>query len=386
MTEACSAIVVERHAARQTTQPKVLETVPQLGRLAEPAANPNGCQGRHLTDEPVSARTGRSRHTLRRTEWHLMSQAQPAVGIDVSQATLDVAVSPTGQQWQVPYDERGLAELIERLQPIAPQRIVLEATGGYEVTVVAALASAGLPVIAVNPRQVRDFARSIGQLAKTDALDAHVLAEFAARIQPQIRPLPDTATRELSALLARRRQLVEMRAAESTRLKIALESVRGDIREHLRFLDKRIKDVDRELHERLRASPVWRDKDNLLRGIPGVGPVLSTTLLADVPELGITPHKPLAALIGLAPLNRDSGRWRGTRRIWGGRGHVRAVLYMATVTAVRVNPVITAVYDRFIQAGKPRKVALVACMHKLLRICNAVLAHGTPWRYQPLDT
>ena len=314
-----------------------------------------------------------------------MDQAQPSVGIDVSQTTLDVAVSPSGEQWQVSNDEPGIAELVERLRSMAPDRIVLEATAGYEVPLVAALGSAGLPVVAVNPRQVRDFARSMGRLAKTDALDAQVLAQFAARIQPQVRPLPDATTRELSALLARRRQLVEMRAAESNRLTTAVESVRGDIREHLRYLNKRIKELDRELHDRLRTSPLWRDKEDLLRSIPGVGPVLSATLLVDVPELGGTSHKQLAALIGLAPLNRDSGRWRGKRSIWGGRANVRAVLYMATVTAVRLNPIVKVLYQRLLAAGKPPKVAITACMHKLLRICNAIISHHSAWRYQPLD-
>ena len=314
-----------------------------------------------------------------------MNQVPPSVGIDVSQGTLDVAVCPSGEQWQLTNDDVGIGQLVERLRTLQPVRIVLEATGGYELAAVAALGIGGLPVVVVNPRQVRDFARSTGQLAKTDALDAQVLALFAARIQPQLRPLPDATTRELSAVLARRRQLIDMRTAETNRLKLALEAVRGDIREHLRYLDKRIQDFDRELHDRLRNSPLWREKDNLLRSIPGVGPILTTTLLADVPELGTTDHKQIVALVGLAPLNRDSGRWRGKRSIWGGRGHVRAVLYMATLSAVRRNPVLKALYQRLLQAGKPRMVAIVACMHKLLRICNAILMHGIPWRYQPLD-
>jgi transposase len=314
-----------------------------------------------------------------------MSEARPCVGIDVSQAALDVAVSPSGEHWQVSNDEPGFVQLIERFRALAPERIVLEATAGFEVPVAAALASAGLPVVIVNPRQVRDFARSIGRLAKTDALDAQVLAEFAGRIQPKLRPLPDATTRELSALVARRRQLVEMRASESTRLTPALEAVKPDIREHLRYLDKRIKDLEHELHDRLRASPLWRVQEDLLRSIPGVGPVLTATLLADVPEMGHLGHKQLAALIGLAPLNRDSGQWRGKRSIWGGRAHVRAVLYMATITAIRLNPIVKALYVRLTNAGKPRKVAITAAMHKLLRICNAIITHQTAWRYQPLD-
>jgi transposase len=290
------------------------------------------------------------------------------IGIDVSQARLDVAVHPTAEQWQVSNDQAGISQLVERLQPLAPERIVLEATGGYELAALATLASAGLPVVAVNPRQVRDFARSTGRLAKTDALDAQVLAQFGAVVRPALRALPDAATRELSALLARRRQLVELRSAETTRLLTAHESVRASIRELVHYLDKRIKELDRELHDRLRASPVWRDKENLLRSIPGVGPVLSATLLADVPELGTLGHKQLAALIGVAPLNRDSGTWRGRRSVWGGRGHVRAVLYMATTVAVRRNPVLKALYERLLGLGKHRKVALVACMRSENRL------------------
>jgi transposase len=315
----------------------------------------------------------------------MTDEARRSIGIDVSQATLDVAVYPSGEQWQVTNDETGIGQLVERLTPLAPDRIVLEATAGYELPVLAALGSASLPVVAVNPRQVRDFARSTGRLAKTDALDAQVLAHFAAVVRPKERPLPDAATRELSALLARRRQLVDMRTAESNRLALALERVKPEIRDHLCYLDKRIKDLDRELHDRLRASPLWREQEDLLRSIPGVGPVLSTTLLADVPELGTLGHKQIAALVGVAPLNRDSGRWRGKRSIWGGRGNVRAVLYMATVTAIRHNPVLKLMYDRLTQSGKLRRVAMTACMHKLLRICNAILSHHTPWSYQPLD-
>jgi transposase len=315
----------------------------------------------------------------------MTDEARRSVGIDVSQATLDVAVFPTGEQWQASNDDAGIGPLVERLTALAPDRIVLEATAGYELPVLAALGSAGLAVVAANPRQVRDFARATGRLAKTDALDAQVLAQFAAVVRPKVRPLPDAATRELSALLTRRRQLIDMRTAESNRLPTALERVRPTIREHMRYLDKRIKELDRELHDRLRASPLWREDEDLLRNIPGVGPVLSTTLLADVPELGTLGHKQIAALVGVAPLNRDSGRWRGKRSVWGGRANVRAVLYMAASAAVRHNPLIKALYDRLIQAGKHHQVAMVACMHKLLRICNAILSHRTAWRYQPLD-
>jgi transposase len=385
MTKGRSSNVLERNVARQTKKPLVDKTVPQLGRLASlprartvaRAATPGG--------QPESARTGGVRHIQHRAEELMTDEARRSIGIDVSQATLDVAVYPSGEQWQVTNDETGIGQLVERLTPLAPDRIVLEATAGYELPVLAALGSASLPVVAVNPRQVRDFARSTGRLAKTDALDAQVLAHFAAVVRPKERPLPDAATRELSALLARRRQLVDMRTAESNRLALALERVKPEIRDHLCYLDKRIKDLDRELHDRLRASPLWREQEDLLRSIPGVGPVLSTTLLADVPELGTLGHKQIAALVGVAPLNRDSGRWRGKRSIWGGRGNVRAVLYMATVTAIRHNPVLKLMYDRLTQSGKLRRVAMTACMHKLLRICNAILSHHTPWSYQPLD-
>lgn len=375
---------MERDAARQTTQPLVLETVPQHGRLAESLSNPNSCQGGHLCGQPEFARTGGVRH-VKRAEYPMTDEARRSIGIDVSQATLDVAVFPTGEQWQVSNDDVGIGPLVERLTALAPDRIVLEATAGYELPLLAALGSAGMPVVAANPRQVRDFARATGRLAKTDALDAQVLAQFAAVVRPKVRPLPDAATRELSALLARRRQLVDMRTAESNRLTTAIERLRPEIREHLRYLDKRIKELDRELHDRLRASPLWREQEDLLRSIPGVGPVLTVTLLADVPELGTLGHKQMAALIGVAPLNRDSGRWRGKRTIWGGRAYVRAVLYMATVAAIRHNPVLKALYDRLRQAGKLHQVAMTACMHKLVRICNAILSHRTAWRYQPLD-
>jgi transposase len=315
----------------------------------------------------------------------MTDEARRSIGIDVSQATLDVAVFPTGEQWQVRNDEAGIAQLVERLTALAPDRIVLEATAGYELPLLAALGSVSLPVVAANPRQVRDFARATGRLAKTDALDAQVLAQFAAVVRPKVRPLPDAATRELSALVARRRQLVDMRTAESNRLTTAVERLRPELRDHLRYLDKRIKELDRELHDRLRASPLWREQEDLLRSIPGVGPVLTAALLADVPELGTIGHKEIAALIGVAPFNRDSGRWRGKRSIWGGRAYVRGVLYMATVAALQHNLVVRALYDRLINAGKLPKVALTACMHKLIRICNAILSHRTPWRYQPLD-
>jgi transposase len=384
MTEGRSATVVERQRARQAEGAWVPETVPQLGRLAQPSSNPNSCQGDRVQQPARICKDGTSQaHQRRGRRMSESESVPPHIGIDVSQAALDVAVYPTGEHWQTSNDEGGIAELVERVRALEPALIVLEASGGYETPALATLGSGGLPVVAVNPRQVRDFARSTGRLAKTDALDAQVLAQFAAVVRPELRPLPDAATSELSALLARRRQLVEMRTAESNRLGRALDAVRPEIREHLRYLDKRIRELDRELHDRLRGSPLWRAKDDLLRSIPGVGPVLSTTLLAEVPELGRLGHKQLAALIGVAPLNRDSGRWRGRRSVWGGRARVRAVLYMAAASAVRWNPACKALYERLTQAGKAHQVALVACMHKLLRICNAMLRHNVAWGVLP---
>jgi len=383
MTKVCSAKVVERRTARQTQSPVIPEIVPQLGRLAVPVPSPDSWQSRYRS-ELVSARLGRVQESGR-TRSSVSAAEQVHVGIDVSKSTLDVAIEPQHERCQVANDERGIQQLVERLRQLQPERIVLEATGGYELAALAALGCAELPAVAVNPRQVRDFAKAIGRLAKTDALDAQLLAQFAAVVRPEVRPLPDAATRELAGLLARRRQLVEMRTAESNRLSLAVEPVRPEIREHLRWLDKRISQLDRDLHDRLRASPLWRDKEDLLRTIPGVGPVLSLTLLAEVPELGRVDHRQLAALVGVAPFNCDSGTSKGTRRIWGGRATVRAVLYMATCAAVRHNPIVRALYQRLVAAGKRKKVALIACMRKLLTICNAVIAHGTPWRYQPLD-
>jgi transposase len=301
------------------------------------------------------------------------------IGIDVAKAQLDIAVRPSGEQWVATNDERGLAALVPRLGALAPTLIVLEATGGREVPLVAALAGVGLPVAVVNPRQVRDFARAIGQLAKTDALDAQVLARFAEVVHPAPRPLPDTQAQELSALLARRRQLMGMRTAERQRLDTAVPAVRRHIQRHIAWLDEELADVDRHLHAAVQASPLWREHEDLLRSVPGIGPTTALTLLAEVPELGHLDRKAIAALVGVAPLNCESGTLRGRRIVWGGRARVRAVLYMAALVATRHNPTIRAFYQRLCAAGKPKKVALTACMHKLLLIANAILRHRTPW-------
>jgi transposase len=302
------------------------------------------------------------------------------VGIDVAKATLDVAVHPTAERWSLAYTERAVAGLVPRLTALAPALVVLEATGGLEGPLVGALAAAGLPVVVVNPRQVRDFAKATGLLAKTDALDAAVLARFAAAVRPTPRPLPDAATQTLAALVTRRRQLVEMLTAERNRLGSAPRSLRAEIQAHITWLTRRLARLDTDLGQAIRSSPVWRAQDDLLQSAPGVGPVLSRTLLARLPELGRLNGKAIAALVGVAPLNRDSGTLRGRRMVWGGRADVRAVLYMGTLVAVRHNPVLRAFYQRLRAAGKLPKVALTACMRKLLTILNAMVKHQSPWR------
>jgi transposase len=263
---------------------------------------------------------------------------------------------------------------------VSPTLVVLEATGGLEIPLTGVLAAAGVPVVVVNPRQVRDFAKATGQLAKTDALDAQTLAHFAEVIRPELRPLPDEQTQALAAILARRRQLVEMLTAEKNRLGSARTPVRTSLRTHIAWLERELNHRDRDLAHAIRESPVWREKDALLQSTPGVGPVVTTTLLANLPELGTLTGKQIAALVGVAPLNRDSGSWRGKRTVWGGRAQIRAVLYMAAIVAARFNPVIRAFYQRLCAAGKAKKVALTACMRKLLIILNAMLKHRTPWR------
>ncbi|MGH7255379.1 MAG: IS110 family transposase [Nitrospirales bacterium] len=301
------------------------------------------------------------------------------VGIDVSKAQLDIAVH-LGDRFSVPNDESGLPTVVERLRSCRPALIVLEATGGLEVPLTAALAAASLPVVVVNPRRVRDFAKAAGKLAKTDALDAQILARFAEALRPAPRPLPDEQTQALAALLARRRQLVEMLTAEKNRLGTAPRAVRKSLQAHIAWLEGELRQTDSGLAEAIRESPVWREKDDLLRSVPGVGPVLTTTLLVNLPELGTLTGKQIAALVGVAPLNRDSGILRGKRTVWGGRARVRAVLYMGAIVAARFNPVLRVFYHRLRTAGKAKKVALTACMRKLLIILNAMLKHRTPWR------
>lgn len=306
------------------------------------------------------------------------------IGIDVAKRQLDVAERPTGARWTVKNDDIGRAALVERLQAAGPVAlIVVEATGGYETALVAALSSAGVPVVVVNPRQVRDFARALGQLAKTDAIDAAVLALFAEKVRPEVRALPDALTQALQSWVARRRQLREMLTAERLRLGTAPGAVRPQIQPHIAWLRQQVRAVEREIRGVIERSPVWREKDDLLRSVPGVGPVLASTLLGDVPELGQLTGKQVAALVGVAPINCDSGEHRGTRRIWGGRAPVRTVLYMATVAALRGNDVIKQFYARLCAKGRPKKVALTACMRKLLVILNAMVRHRTAWKAVP---
>ena len=305
------------------------------------------------------------------------------VGIDISKDTLDIRIEPAGDSLHVAYDDAGLAEVGQRLAAVRPVLIMMEATGGLETRLASELTARSLPVAIINPRQARDFAKATGQLAKTDRVDAAVLATFARAIRPAIRPLKDADTRELGEQVTRRRQLVAMRVQETLRLGTAATPLlRKNLKAHVAWLDKHIARLDGELTQRLRASEVWKAKDDLLRGIPGVGAVTTVTLFAQCPELGRLNRREIAKLTGVAPLARDSGKHRGTRFIWGGRADVRAVLYMATVAAIRCNPVLKVFAERLKQAGKPAKVVIVACMRKLLTIMNAMLKHNTPWQLQ----
>jgi len=301
------------------------------------------------------------------------------VGIDVSKSRLDVALRPDGEHWSEDNAPKGIKAVVERLKGVAAKTIIVEATGGLERAIVAELAAAQLPVIVVNPRQVRDFAKATGRLAKTDVIDAGVLAHFGEAIRPKVRTLPDELTRELSDLLTRRSQLVEMLTAEKNRLQGAPKTVRKDIGLHIRWLESRLKGTDTDIGRTLRRSPVWQEKEKLLRSVPGVGPVVALTLLADLPELGSLNRKQIASLVGVAPHNRDSGKMKGRRIIWGGRARVRAVLYMAALAGIRFNPVIQAFYRRLTEAGKPPKVALTACMRKMLTTLNAMARDSKPW-------
>jgi transposase len=309
------------------------------------------------------------------------SSAPSFVGIDVSKDRLDVSPRPSGEAFAVPRDGEGLERLTERLRTLAPALVVLEATGGFEITVAAALAGAGLPLAVVNPRQIRAFARALGRLAKTDRLDAEAIALFAERVRPAPRPVPAADARALAELVARRRQVVGMIGTERNRQRQARSPrVRRTLEATLATLQAQLAELDREIDATLRGSPAWREAEDLLTSVPGVGGITARTLIAELPELGGLDRRGLAALVGVAPINRDSGQWRGHRAIAGGRTAVRTVLYMATLTAIRWNPVLAAHYRQLVARGRPKKVALVACMRKLLGILNAILRDQTPWQ------
>lgn len=309
------------------------------------------------------------------------------VGIDVAKADLVVALSPGGECWTVTNDERGVRSLVRRLSEVSPELIVLEATGGLELMAVGELAAASLPVVVVNPRQVRHYAKATGELAKTDRIDARIIALFAERVRPEVRIIPDEDARELDALLGRRRQLLEMLQAEKNRLgqlqlfpgKPSKQQVRKSIKKHISFLERELRVAETDLGDAVRKSPLWREKDDLLQSVPGVGRVLSFTLLSNLPELGRLSRREIAKLVGVAPLSRDSGTLRGHRFVQGGRSGVRSALYMGALVATRYNPVIRSFYQRLLEAGKPKKLALVACMRKLLTILNTMVRNGERW-------
>jgi transposase len=302
------------------------------------------------------------------------------MGVDVSKNTLDVAVRPTGEEMSFANTEDGVSAMRDFIQSFSPRLIVLEATGGWEAVGVSVLAAKGLPVVVVNPRQVRNFAKAMGLLAKTDKIDARTIARFAEAVKPEVRPLKGEEAQRLEAFLARRRQLLQMSTAEKNRLVLASRWTKKGIQAHIEWLDKELDKVNRELQKLIRKSPLWRERDEILQSVKGVGPTLSVTLLSDLPELGTLNRKKIAALVGIAPLNRDSGKYRGRRAIWGGRSQVRIVLYMAARAAIRFNPVIRAFAERLKKAGKPYKVVVTACMRKLLTILNAMVKNGTRWQ------
>jgi len=309
-----------------------------------------------------------------------MTEEIVCVGVDVAKNTLDVAASNLNETRQFDNDHKGITSAVRYIASLKPAKIILEATGNYEMPLAVSLQTSRLPVVIVNPRQVRDFARATGVLAKTDRIDARILALFGLRVQPEIRFLPDQKAREMGNVLARRRQLIEMLTAEHNRLLQADDSIRPGIETHIKWLEEAISTINDDLDRQIRSSPSWFEKDSLLKSVPGVGKVVSTTLLIELPELGMLNRRKIAALVGVAPLNRDSGTMRGKRTVWGGRAKLRAVLYMAALVGVRRNPVIASFYQRLLNAGKAKKVALVACMRKLLTILNAMIRSKTVWK------
>jgi transposase len=305
------------------------------------------------------------------------------VGIDISKKHLDISVRPTGQKWRMNNNDTDISALAEKLKALAPKLIVLEATGGLEMPLANTLFAEALPVVVVNPRQIRDFAKATGRLAKTDSIDADVLAHFAEAVKPTPTQLPDEEVQKLKAQIKRRKQIVDMITEETNRLKSAPSYMHEDIKKHIDWLKKELKNIDKLLSKNIKLNHIWKKKDDIFQSVPGIGSVVSTTLIACLPELGTLTNKQISALVGVAPFNCDSGKMRGKRRIWGGRADVRSVLYMAVISAIRWNPIIKAFYNRLIEAGKAVKVALTACMHKLIIILNAMAKSGTAW--QPIS-
>jgi len=309
---------------------------------------------------------------------------KPYIGIDISKDSLDVAIHASSKQWHFTNDPAGISRVCELLAKLEPALVVFEATGGYEIPLYVSLGESGLPVAPVNPRQVRDFAKASGKLAKTDTLDAKAIAHFGAALKPEPRAFPES--QELKEIVARRNQLVQMITAEKNRFRSARQGIKARIQAHIKWLEEELENIDLELRQSIKKNPAWKEKDTLLQSVPGVGPVLSTTLLAGLPELGKLDGRQIAALVGVAPLNRDSGTLRGKRSIWGGRARVRGALYMAALVATRFNPVIRDFYGRLCAEGKCKKVAITACMRKLLTILNAIAKHRTPWQYPVSQT
>lgn len=308
------------------------------------------------------------------------------VGVDVGLRSFDVAVRPDGLHWVVPYTPEGVSKFIKRMNKLRPQLVVMEACGNLERSLARTLESGDIPVAVMNPRQVRDFAKSIGRLAKTDKLDAAVLAQFAETMQPQPRPLPDEDAEQLCNLLARRRQLVDMITAEKNRLHQASPAVRTGIEAHLQWLNEELKTLEEEIRQRQRSNTVWEEKARLLESTPGIGMVVSATLVGFLPELGTLDRRKISALVGVAPFNCDSGVRKGKRAVWGGRAQVRSALYMSVMVGIRCNDRIRSFYQHLRKQGKPAKVALVACMRKLLTILNAMVRDGKPWASDPVTT
>lgn len=308
--------------------------------------------------------------------------AEIFIGIDVSKVRLDIAIWGSNKYWQVSNDEKGFVELIEKLRNLHPTLIVLEATGGMELPVVAEVAQAGLPIAVVNPKRIRDFARSVGQLAKTDKLDARIIAHFAQAVRPEIRHLHTKEEEHLTALLTRRVQIIEMLTAEKNRSHSIRKVMRGRLQDHLKWLNTELKELDEEIASFIKLSLIWKEKEKILRSVPGVGPVTGATLLASLPELGILNRQKIAALVGVAPVNKDSGRKHGKRRVFGGRAVVRRTLYMAALSATKCNPKIKPFYESLVKRGKEKKVALTACMRKLLVILNVMVKNNELWRYE----